>query len=1179
MDSKMKVRLVGYRKALVALLMVTVLGACRDDREVFGEYRPSDAICFTASLSADAQAVHSRGGVPYLDFEEEVWKLEETSSDGSRAAVQSVLNGLEVGVVGNIHGSDGAYKSTLMLNQKYEFVNNEDLQAEGTPPLWKNVPDSDTLQVYSYAPYVDITTSTNFSVTNTGGEPVITYTVPEAVAAQTDIIASDLEKVPGDYDQYIPLTYNHILTGIRFKAGFECKVKSIAIQNVNGKGNYALRGTWSGQTGSSGTLGSDSYNIEFSDGKDCSVGTMITDENSIFMMIPQQLPETAKVVLTYGDGQTVTASLKGMKWEPGKLITYTINKNATSSTGYVYFDLYAGNVTIEPDSYSGYVYVNGEPKLVTGNGDTSIMKFYVYQSTAMNKSNTGWATEIGDAGGCRIPSYNPVMVGERFWSDYITNNKVVEDVIEKWDTEDGLKADANKSSTEGLTGAVREVGRSSTPYWINVTSGTNLTIDNLYSRKQMRSVGRTEGGIAYKPQSDNSTLTINIVGDNRFGCIHYFSGSHTVDNKTVLFKNNQLVLQGSGSLTLACVDFYKGMSDQSAGTDNQTGDIGNNHDNINGYYSNFWCSAIGGNDGSQGNALGIVVNGGTIFAGTTQAENCTAIGGGGNDRGDVTIKGGTVTAVSTSTGTAIGGGIGFRSGGGTGNVIIEGGNVYAYNHANEWEIPSAAIGSAGSWKADGGAGYVEIKGGYVYAETALGTAIGGGSSKLKNGGKGEVKISGGYVIAKSIASIDKTENKEYPPGNGIGGGTGGTDGNGGEADITISSSAYVRTGSIGGGKTNKPDGNIGHAKIEVSGGDISAQFILAGGATKKSEFEMTGGVIRNSNVHDKEYYHTQKYGGAVYLEDGTFAMSGDAKILNCTGDIGGAVYIKKSNNSQITPTFTMSGGYIENCVSKRVGGAVYLEGGEVTLSGGTIQKNLASNGSGGAVYIKAGNFYMPADGNATIQNNSALRGGNGGGIYVTSASSDVIVDILSGTITGNSCDGNGGGVCVDMADNDTNSAIVRIGENGSTSETNPSITNNAAVMYGGGLYAIGAKADITINGGIIEGNKVPNYVPNLDVANEGGTVTLNGGKVDHKVVTFDANADGDESVENMPAPQRIVTNTNSKLVVPATNPTRNYYKFVKWNRRKDGLDTESITDGMLMNIKENLTLYAIWERQ
>ena len=256
-----------------------------------------------------------------------------------------------------------------------------------------------------------------------------------------------------------------------------------------------------------------------------------------------------------------------------------------------------------------------------------------------------------------------------------------------------------------------------------------------------------------------------------------------------------------------------------------------------------------------------------------------------------------------------------------------------------------------------------------------------------------------------------------------------------------------------------------------------------------------------------------------------------------------------------------------------------MEGGEVTLSGGTIQKNLASNGSGGAVYIKAGNFYMPADGNATIQNNSALRGGNGGGIYVTSASSDVIVDILSGTITGNSCDGNGGGVCVDMADNDTNSAIVRIGENGSTSETNPSITNNAAVMYGGGLYAIGAKADITINGGIIEGNKVPNYVPNLDVANEGGTVTLNGGKVDHKVVTFDANADGDESVGNMPAPQRIVTNTNSKLVVPATNPTRNYYKFVKWNRRKDGLDTESITDGMLMNIKENLTLYAIWERQ
>ena len=64
--------------------------------------------------------------------------------------------------------------------------------------------------------------------------------------------------------------------------------------------------------------------------------------------------------------------------------------------------------------------------------------------------------------------------------------------------------------------------------------------------------------------------------------------------------------------------------------------------------------------------------------------------------GVVTINGGTVTAVAHTTGTAIGGGIGFSSAGGPGYVTITGGNIYAYNLENPHGIPSAAIGGAGS---------------------------------------------------------------------------------------------------------------------------------------------------------------------------------------------------------------------------------------------------------------------------------------------------------------------------------------------------------------------------------------------------------------------------------------------------------------------------------------------------
>lgn len=433
-----------YGKILAALWLVVFGYACNDDRDVFGEYRPSEVICFTASITADGQAVHSRGEVPYMSILEEKWELEGKSSDASRGAALSTLNGLEVGVFGNAYkvNAEGVVteNNAIMSNKQFAFINNEDLKSSGEPVFWSGVDDASTLRVYSYAPYIAQTTS-NFVFTTKDGEPVITYTVPAEVASQTDIITSDMKEVPGDYNQFIPLTYNHILTGIRFKAGFDCLVKSISLQKVFGKGTYALSGTWSNQTEQT------NYSISYTEAKSSTTGSMITDGTSILMMIPQQLPADAKVVLTYmenGTDKTIEASLKGLKWEPGKLITYTINKEA-SSDSYVYFDLHAGNVVITPTSYKGYVYVNGISTEVTKTfaaSEQSNYKYYVYQSTHENKTSTGYETTL-NVGTCRIPSYAPVTYNDQFWSEYITNNKVVEDVIENWDTKTGIDTDAD----------------------------------------------------------------------------------------------------------------------------------------------------------------------------------------------------------------------------------------------------------------------------------------------------------------------------------------------------------------------------------------------------------------------------------------------------------------------------------------------------------------------------------------------------------------------------------------------------------------------------------------------------------------------------------------------------------------------------------------------------------------
>ena len=885
--------------------------------------------------------------------------------------------------------------------------------------------------------------------------------------------------------------------------------------------------------------------------------------------------------------KTIKAPLKGLLWEQGALVTYTIYEHREQN--YIYFDLHAGNVNITPLSYSGYVYVNGVATAVSKSWTVDKQSendyhYYVYQSTNANKTQTGYASSLSDV--CRLPSYEPVKVGDQFWNDYVTNNDNVEDVIEAWDTAANITTDtANGIVPTTADGAVRKVGRSSTPYFITVAGNSarntlkcEMTLDNIYSRRQERSTGRTTGGITFLPNAAGSNLTLNLEGDNRVGCVHYYSGKNGAGN---LIYDNTIVFRGSGSLTCACVDFYKSVSSQSSSSSYQA-------DNVKSYFSNYWCSAIGGNDGAEGNAIGIIVRSGTIYAGTTQAENCTAIGGGGNDRGYVTIEGGTVTAVATTTGTAIGGGIGFNSMGGVGNVTISGGNVFAYNHANEWEIPSAAIGSAGSWESNGGSGTVTITGGYVYAQTALGTAIGGGSSKKRQGGGATVTISNNsYVIAKSIPALDNYTGDIYPAGSGIGGGTGGvamatdntTPAYGGSATINITGNPTIRTGTIGGGKTNNPAGKIGHAKITINGGDISAQFVMAGGAVSGNftTFDMSGGTISNSYADSKEYYHAKDNGAAVYMEDGVFTMVGGT-IRGCRANMGGAVYIKKSADALQTPQFKMQGGLIEGCESTSHGGAVYLEGGSVDMQGGVIRNNLASNGNGGGIYIAAGDFTM-SGATASVSNNSALhRGatdsGNGGGIYITSPDTAVNVTVESGSIMSNTCDCNGGGICVDMSasvGDDDPKAVVKIGNAGE----GPMISANKAILYGGGLYAIGKNAEITIDGGGIKDNSVTNYVTNEDVANEGGTVVLNAGEVTHVVVTFDVNTT-DASATVSPATQNIVTSTNSFLVAPT--PSRALYHFDGWNSRPDGKGV-SYTTGDLMNISADMTLYAQWIAQ
>lgn len=1157
------------RTVIFALCSVVALSSCTDDLEIGGYHPQGDCLFFVASMDNKAISANTRSSARHIAMEQEDWLVADENGDETRASITMHMEG-DVGISA-FAGTANASVSELQ-NAKYTF--DGDILTTTSPTRWSTLQSNESLLFSAYSPYYDgnTTTGQHFSVPESGdenhGKPVLYYTVPSDVAEQIDIIADTTVVPKTKFGQVTAFSFEHLLTAVRFKVGFKCRVYKLEVKGVCGDGVFSLLdNTIVSKTGAVPT----NFSLEYDGGAELSQESYITSDEQIFMMIPQDFPvsSAATVELIYDKGEgkkTLVASLAGKKWGAGKLVTYTLYDK---DINYIYMDLAAGNVDINNLTYSGKRWtLDGSGNIiledVTGQHKNANV-YYVYQSTS-GDSKYGIA-DNRKLCGFRDNEFTPPLYelvqgpDGQSWSEYITNNRNVKDVIEMWD--DGVNVRGASAENEQHIGVakVRDAGRTHTENHIKVTGRDSmfmLLVDNIYTTSQQNSVGRSQGGITYIP-SGNTSLNIDLVGDNRVAYVHI--------NNTA---TDVITIEGSGSLTAADADFLTKVSSK---VDDTYGDT--NHD----YGSNYWNSAIGNNDTGSGNLYNLNINSGVIFAGTTKVENCTAIGAGGNGYGEVFINGGSVTAVATTTGTAIGGGIGFNSAGGRGLVKITGGNVYAYNFANRWGIPSSAIGGAGTKFSDATHGEIEIMGGNVYAESDLGTAIGGGSSYAKQGGTAKITISGGKVVAKSNTLSA-----------GIGGGCSYTEGftetsntsnlNGGNAEIIITGNPIVRTGSIGGGTTGANNGKIGSAQITIDGGDIQAQFVMMDADSKNPpKFEMKSGTIRNSDTSDSEYRHIRDYGGAVFMENGSFVMSGGT-IKNCSAIKGGAVYITDPNPSDSNvPKFEMSGdAKIEHCVASTDGGGVYLVGGDVLLKGNAcVSYNLAQKGNGGGIFLNHGTFKMT--GEATLQYNSAMydetehRGGEGGGLYISSLISNLDVSLHDGYIQRNSCDRYGGGICVDMSETSM-SADVYVGGNIDGVNGDPQITGNFAMVEGGGLYTSGTNTHIIFNDGMIQNNTVSGYVENPNVANVGGLVTLNGGDVTHIVVTFDGNkgytTDGTLSET---AIQKIVTNTRSLLVTPEF--ARAGWEFVEWTDRADGTG-EVYRNGQEINRKTNLTLYARW---
>lgn len=156
------------------------------------------------------------------------------------------------------------------------------------------------------------------------------YTVPADVTKQRDILVATTVELPGNYNQAVPLTFEHICTAIKFEIGSQMQpgsIKSVMLKGVKTTGTYDMAtDKWVL------TDATDSYTLDVDKATTGTEtpGSGITNIENTFMMLPQTLPDGATVEVVFqdkvtGNERTLSAAIGGTEWPQGKTVTYKIS--------------------------------------------------------------------------------------------------------------------------------------------------------------------------------------------------------------------------------------------------------------------------------------------------------------------------------------------------------------------------------------------------------------------------------------------------------------------------------------------------------------------------------------------------------------------------------------------------------------------------------------------------------------------------------------------------------------------------------------------------------------------------------------------------------------------------------------------------------------------------------------
>ena len=408
-------------------------------------------------------------------------------------------------------------------------------------------------------------------------------------------------------------------------------------------------------------------------------------------------------------------------------------------------------------------------------------------------------------------------------------------------------------------------------------------------------------------------------------------------------------------------------------------------------------------------------------------------------------------------------------------VTTNGGAIYINNGA--FSMTSGIIGgsTANANKVTGTSG----QGGGFYITGAYSNVSISGGSVTYNTATGTGGLGGGFYVANSSSMGTSITGSAKVTNN----------------QATSGGGAYINTGTltINGSsveiKSNKATAGNGGG-IFANGGTVmltagtlannvatgSGTTGLGGGVYSKGALTIQGATIGGTETTAK---NTAYDGAGVYVAGGMVSHTSGSVRFNEASHNGGGIY-----STGGTVTINGANALVADNQAAEQGGGIWA-GGTVNLQNGLIQRNKTTStsaGKGGGVYVNNSTFKMTGGtigGTTTSDANTVPF--QGGGVYITGESAKV--QVQGGTISYNTAtgaNGDGGGIYVASTHAD-----------GTSVSNSSNITNNTANHDGGGLYVANGK--LTVDASTISSNTATNGSGGGVYAV--GTVTVTGGTI------------------------------------------------------------------------------------